>query len=68
MEHTTAGAKKAGRDVGDLDIGAWLAFTVGPDSAEAKRAAGSLVVFYVSAMPREQIERHGIDFDSLARS
>jgi 5,10-methylenetetrahydromethanopterin reductase len=66
VEHTAAGAKKAGRDVADLDIGAWLAFTVGTDSAEAKRAAGSLVVFYVSAMPREQIERHGIDPDSLA--
>lgn len=65
VEHTAAGAKKAGRDVADLDIGAWCAFTVGTDSAEAKRACGSLVVFYVTAMPREQLERHGIDPDSL---
>jgi 5,10-methylenetetrahydromethanopterin reductase len=66
VQHTGVGAKKAGRDVSDLDIGAWCAFTVGTDSAEAKRACGSLVVFYVTAMPREQIERHGIDPDSLA--
>ena len=65
-DHTAKGAKKAGRDVSALDIGAWCAFTVGADSAEAKRACGSLVVFYVTAMPREQIERHGIDPDSLA--
>jgi 5,10-methylenetetrahydromethanopterin reductase len=66
VQHTRAGAERAGRNVADLDIGAWCAFTVGTDSAEAKRACGSLVVFYVTAMPREQIERHGIDPDSLA--
>ncbi len=44
VEHTAAGAKKAGRDVGDLDIGVWTGFTVGPDSAEAKRAARQPVV------------------------
>ena len=51
---------------GILSSGVAISLTVGPDSAEAKRACGSLVVFYVSAMPREQIERHGIDPDSLA--
>jgi 5,10-methylenetetrahydromethanopterin reductase len=66
VKHTRAGAEKAGRDWKELDIGAWCAFTVGPDSAEAKKTAGSLVAFYISAMPREQIERHGIDPDSLA--
>jgi 5,10-methylenetetrahydromethanopterin reductase len=66
VDHTRKGAEKAGRDWTTLDIGAWCAFAVGEDSAEAKKAAGSLVCFYVSAMPREQIERHGIDPDSLA--
>jgi 5,10-methylenetetrahydromethanopterin reductase len=66
VDHTKKGAERAGRDWKELDIGAWCAFTVGSDSAEAKKAAGSLVCFYISAMPREQIERHGIDPDSLA--
>jgi alkanesulfonate monooxygenase SsuD/methylene tetrahydromethanopterin reductase-like flavin-dependent oxidoreductase (luciferase family) len=68
VKHTKKGADKAGRDWKELDIGAWCAFTVAKDSAEAKRTAGSLVAFYISAMPREQIERHGIDPDSLAPS
>ena len=66
VDHTRKGAEKAGRDWTTLDIGAWCAFAVGEDSAEAKKAAGSLVCFYVSAMPHEQIERHGIDPESLA--
>jgi len=34
---------------------------VAEDSAAAKAAARALVTFYVSAMPPEQVERHGID-------
>jgi 5,10-methylenetetrahydromethanopterin reductase len=65
VENVKIGAEAAGRDWRDLDIGAWVAFAVGPDSEEAKRAARIMVAFYISSMPREQIERHGLDPDSL---
>lgn len=58
---TREGAEKAGRDIGDLDMGAWCVTVVSEDSAAAKRAARLLVTFYLSAMPPEQVERHGID-------
>jgi len=66
VENVRIGAERAGRDWRDLDVGAWVAFAVAPDSAEAKRAARLMVAFYISSMPREQIERHGIDPASLA--
>ena len=59
--HTQEGAQKAGKDIADLDMGAWCVTVVSEDSAAAKRAARLLVTFYVSAMPPEQVERHGID-------
>jgi 5,10-methylenetetrahydromethanopterin reductase len=59
--HTQEGAQKAGKDIADLDMGAWCVTVVSEDSAAAKRAARLLVTFYVSAMPAEQIARHGID-------
>ena len=58
---TQEGAQKAGKDIADLDMGAWVVTVVGEDSAAAKAAARALVTFYVSAMPPEQVERHGID-------
>ena len=42
-------------------MGAWCVTVVSEDSAAAKRAARLLVTFYLSAMPTEQVERHGID-------
>jgi 5,10-methylenetetrahydromethanopterin reductase len=65
VENVKIGAERAGRDWRELDIGAWVAFAVAPDSAEAKRAARIMVAFYISSMPKEQIERHGIDPSSL---
>jgi 5,10-methylenetetrahydromethanopterin reductase len=58
---TQEGAAKAGKDAADLDMGAWCVTVVSEDSVAAKRAARLLVTFYVSAMPPEQVRRHGID-------
>ena len=44
-----------------FDIGAWVVTVVSEDSAAAKQAARILVAFYISSMPPEQLERHGID-------
>jgi 5,10-methylenetetrahydromethanopterin reductase len=61
VEHLKIGAERAGKDWRALDIGAWCVITCAPDSAEAKKTARSIVAFYLSAMPVEQLERHGID-------
>ena len=61
VEHLKIGAERAGKDWRALDIGAWCVITCAPDSAEAKETARSIVAFYLSAMPGEQLERHGID-------
>jgi 5,10-methylenetetrahydromethanopterin reductase len=61
VEHLKIGAERAGKDWRTLDIGAWCVITCAPDSAEAKKTARSIVAFYLSSMPEEQLERHGID-------
>jgi 5,10-methylenetetrahydromethanopterin reductase len=61
VEHLKIGAERAGKDWSALDIGAWCVITCAPDSAEAKKTTRSIVAFYLSAMPEEQLERHGID-------
>ena len=65
-EKTREGAEKAGRNVEDLDLGAWTVTVVSDDSAAAKRAARILVAFYISSMPPEQLARHGIEAVELA--
>lgn len=60
-ENMKIGADRAGRSVDDLDIGAWVVFSVGEDSATAKDAARSMVGLYASSMPPEQLERNGVD-------
>jgi 5,10-methylenetetrahydromethanopterin reductase len=61
-----AGAERAGRDVSELDMGAWVVTVVSEDSEAAKRAARILVAFYISSMPEEQLARHGIEAAELA--
>jgi alkanesulfonate monooxygenase SsuD/methylene tetrahydromethanopterin reductase-like flavin-dependent oxidoreductase (luciferase family) len=61
VENVKVGAERAGRDWKELDIGAWCVIVCAPDSEEAKRTARTMVAFYISSMPHEQLERHGID-------
>jgi 5,10-methylenetetrahydromethanopterin reductase len=61
VENMTIGAQRAGKDVNDLDIGAWMVFATGEDSAIAKDAARSMVGLYASSMPDELLLRNGID-------
>jgi 5,10-methylenetetrahydromethanopterin reductase len=60
VEHVKLGAERAGRDWRRLDIGAWMAVVVGPDSPKAKLAAQRIGAFYIAAMPAELLERNGI--------
>lgn len=61
MEHCTIGAERAGKNVQDLDMAAWVVFSVAEDSAVAKDAARSMVGLYASSMPHEQLQRNGVD-------
>ena len=65
-ENLKIGAEKAGRDWTEIDNGAWVVTVVSEDSAAAKQAARILVAFYISSMPKEQLERHGIEASELA--
>jgi alkanesulfonate monooxygenase SsuD/methylene tetrahydromethanopterin reductase-like flavin-dependent oxidoreductase (luciferase family) len=65
VENVREGAERARRDWRSLDIGAWCVFVVSSDSQAAKEAAKSMVGFYISSMPREQLARHGLDADEL---
>ncbi|GAA1209346.1 LLM class flavin-dependent oxidoreductase [Pseudonocardia alaniniphila] len=64
-ENMKIGADRAGKNVDDLDIGAWVVFATGEDSAIAKDAARSMVGLYASAMPDEQLERNGVSPASM---
>lgn len=54
------GAEKAGRNWQDLDLGAWLVMAVMEDGAAARETARIMAAFYLSAMPEQQLNRHGI--------
>ena len=66
MEHCTIGAERAGKNVQDLDLGAWVVFSCGEDSEKAKDAARSLVGLYASSMPHDQLRRNGVDPEEMA--
>jgi 5,10-methylenetetrahydromethanopterin reductase len=66
IEHCTIGAERAGKNVQDLDLGAWVVFSVGEDSAPAKDAARSMVGLYASSMPHEQLRRNGVEPEEVA--
>lgn len=61
VDNVKIGAEKTGRDWTQLDIGAWVVTCCAPDSEEAKRAARTIVSFYISAMPEIQLRLHGLD-------
>ena len=66
-DNMAIGAKKAGKNVDDLDIGAWMSFAVGEDSAIAKEAAASMVGLYASSMPDELLHATASRPSSLPR-
>jgi 5,10-methylenetetrahydromethanopterin reductase len=65
-KHVGIGCERAGRDLASYDLGAWVVTVVGEDSAAAKRAARILTAFYISSMPDELLQRHGIEPAELA--
>jgi 5,10-methylenetetrahydromethanopterin reductase len=66
VEHCRIGAERAGKNVEDLDLGAWVVFSVGEESGPAKDAARAMVGLYASSMPAEQLRRSGVEPEELA--
>ena len=60
VDNVKVGAEKAGRDWKELDLGAWLVMAVMEDGQAAKETARIMAAFYLSAMPEQQLNRHGI--------
>jgi 5,10-methylenetetrahydromethanopterin reductase len=58
--HFRAGARRAGRDPSQLDLGCSLLGAIGPDGDAARRAGRLLAAFYIPSMPSALLERHGI--------
>jgi 5,10-methylenetetrahydromethanopterin reductase len=54
VEHARKGADKAGRNVDELDLGAWLVMSVMEDSVAARETARIMAAFYLSAMPEQR--------------
>jgi 5,10-methylenetetrahydromethanopterin reductase len=65
VENVRKGTERAGRSLDDVDVGAWVVTVVADDSAAAKQAARILVAFYISSMPPEQLQRHGISVEEV---
>jgi 5,10-methylenetetrahydromethanopterin reductase len=56
-----AGAKKAGRDPKEVDVGAYACFSIDKKEEKAIDAAKIVVAFIVAGSPDTVLERHGID-------
>lgn len=65
VEHIAIGADRAGKNIDDLDIGAWVVFAIGNGSAAAKAAARAMVGIYATSMSAEQLARNGVDAEDL---
>jgi len=65
VERIALGADRAGKNIDDLDIAAWVVVAVGRDSGAARQAARSMVGIYASSMSKEQLERNGVSQEEL---
>ncbi|TXT55826.1 MAG: 5,10-methylenetetrahydromethanopterin reductase [Candidatus Thorarchaeota archaeon] len=64
MKLIRAGVEKAGRDIADLDIGAYTAFSIAHSREEAMKGDTRMVVaFIVAGSPESVIERHHLNIE-----
>src|SRR4029453_8082090 len=54
------GGERAGRDWTKLDLANNVLGAMAPDAEPGREAARSVAAFYISAMPRELLERNGV--------
>ena len=65
VEHAHAGARNAGRDPAEIEVGDYVLGAVAPDGDAARTAARALAAFYLPSMPPVLLERHGIEPESV---
>ncbi len=63
--HARAGARTAGRDTAEIEVGDYVLGAVAPDGDAARTAARALAAFYIPSMPPVLLERHGIEPKSV---
>jgi len=61
MPNIQEGVGKSGRALSDFDVGAYTAFSVGPDLAKARKSAKIVAGFITMGSPPPVLERHGIN-------
>lgn len=61
IKQITKGAKEAGRDPKDVDVGAYACFSIDKKEEKAKNEAKIVVAFIVAGSPDTVLERHNID-------
>ncbi|MBN2230586.1 MAG: LLM class flavin-dependent oxidoreductase [Candidatus Thorarchaeota archaeon] len=64
MKRIKIGVERSQRDIREIDIGAYTAFSIAPTLEEAKGGDLKLVVgFIVAGSPKIVLDRHGLDSD-----
>ena len=66
MKHCTIGAERAGKNVQDLDLAAWVVFSCGEDSARPRTPPAA---WSASTPPRcrdDQLRRNGVEPEEMA--
>jgi len=61
IKQINAGAKAAGRDPRDVDVGAYACFSIDKKEDKARNEAKVVVAFIVAGSPDAVLERHNID-------
>jgi 5,10-methylenetetrahydromethanopterin reductase len=61
MPNIKEGVGKSGKAMSDFDVGAYTAFSVGPDLAKARKSAKIVAGFITMGSPPPVLERHGIN-------
>lgn len=61
------GARKIGRDVGELGVAAYTSFSVSEDPKKALKAATPVVAYIVAGCPESILGSHGVSVDAAAK-
>lgn len=60
IDYIRAGAKSSDRALNELDVVAYMATSIDPDVAKARKSVRTVVAFIASSAPRSALERHDI--------
>ncbi|MCS7112960.1 MAG: 5,10-methylenetetrahydromethanopterin reductase [Nitrososphaerota archaeon] len=67
IEYVRKGVEKASKDIKNVDIVAYTAFSVADEEAKAMETSRQVVAFIVAGSPEAVLERHGINLELASR-